>query len=282
MIFRLLFPRIEVSGANALAGQGAMGYPALTAFLGFSQVVARAVAGQTEGRFLHRFAVVHHTGRARFFGISCDKPTKARYVWFDKEVPGKAREKYWFTPPEEIHPQVDLTFSLLLETDLPAERVARLRDDPAPLARCLGHRALGGVIHRAGEKVMIEPTDALELLARSGRGHLLVDRTPELFPNDGRDALDVLLDKLTQPEEPDTPESLAGDRLFMTHIGYLAISPPAVRTRARGEIPHQHAEPIHGLAAFRRTHAVNKQTPMFWKPIFNPTQQTYTLKGEQP
>lgn len=279
MIFRLLFPRIEVSGANALAGQGAMGYPALTAFLGLSQQVARAVAGQTEGRFLHRFAVIHHTGRARFYGAYRDKPTCSRYVHALSENP--AKPEHWLSPPEEIHPQVDLTFSLLLETDLPAERIARLRDDPEPLASCLGHRALGGVIHRTSGRVAMEPTDPLELLARAGRGHLLVDRTAELFPGDGRDALEVLLDKLTVPEGRDTPDSLAGERPFMTHIGYLALSPPAMRTRARGEVMHQHAEPIYGLAAFRRTHAVDKQTPMFWKPIFNPTQQTYTLKGEQ-
>ncbi|MBF0153979.1 MAG: hypothetical protein HQL64_09600, partial [Magnetococcales bacterium] len=154
--FHVLFQRVEIGAANSLAGFGVMGYPALTAFHGLAQVVARAIAGEEQGRHLHRFAVIHHTGQARLHGQYRDKPTQKRTVHTDSDKPPKGREQYWFSPSEEIRPLVDLTVSLLLESRISAERAAFLQAQPEQLTSCLGQRALGGVIRGHG-KILLDP-----------------------------------------------------------------------------------------------------------------------------
>ncbi|MEO5364538.1 MAG: hypothetical protein H7838_13070 [Magnetococcus sp. DMHC-8] len=270
--FNLLIKRLEIGGANGLAGHGAVGFPAMTAFLGLSQVIARAVAGAEQGRFLHRFAVVHHTGHARIYGAYRDRLTQKRYLYAEAGEPNKT--EHWQSPPAEFQAQVDLTLSLLLETRLPAERAAWLAAHPGLLAECVGQRALGGVIRRHN-RVLVGP-DPLALLAQAGSGHAIADLTPELFTGDGRDPLEVMLDRLSTPGDPASP-----DRPFMAHTGYLAVSAAdPSRTTARGAVPHVFAEPVFGLAAFRRTFAVDALAPVFWRPVFDRTNATFTLKGE--
>ncbi|MBY0430496.1 MAG: hypothetical protein K2Q10_04810 [Rhodospirillales bacterium] len=269
--FNVLIRHLEIGGANALAGHGAIGYPSMTAFLGLAQVTARAVAGEMEGRFLRRFAIIHHTGRSRLYGIHRDKLTQKRYVHADAGPPSKT--EHWQSPPEYIRPQIDLTFSLLLETKVSPERAATLKEEPGILDTCIGHRALGGTVRKHG--AILSGADSFDLLARAKGGHVIVDLTPELFLGDGRDPLDVLLDRLSIFSDRASP-----DRLFMAHTGYLAVSEPALRTTARGEIPHQHAEPIFGLASFRRSFAIDAASPAFWTPVIDRNTQSFHVKGE--
>ncbi|WP_193771152.1 type I-F CRISPR-associated protein Csy2 [Candidatus Magnetaquicoccus inordinatus] len=272
--YQFLFKRVEIGGANSLAGYGAVGFPSLTAFLGLSQEWARALAGESSGRFLRRFAIVHHTGRPRMYGKYQDKFTQKRYFYADAAVPSKA--EHWLSPPEEIRPQMDLTVSLLLEVRISAMRAAYLEQHPEQLHKVAGGRALGGVVQSCGK--VVAGSDALALLRQAGRGYAIVDHTSALFPEQGEaDPLDLLLDRLASAYDPES-----GEIFFMSHIGYLGISPEALRTQARGATLHVHGEPVFGLASFRRTFALAAEDFIFWTPVLDRESQTYTLKGEKP
>lgn len=267
----VLARRLEIGGANAVAGMGAVGYPALTAFLGYAQELARALAGERAGRHLRRFAVLHHTGRPRLYGTYRNRVTQKSYAYFEKSQPAKDRQQFWFTPSADFRPQVDLTVSLVLEVTLSDQRLVHLQAHAEEAAACIGLRALGGMI-KSDEGIVIGG-DALDLIKRAGRSDVVVDRTSCLFENEEVDALDALLDQLATRH--------AEERRFVSHIGYLGVSDLAMRTTARGDaVQHQYAEPIFGLAAFRRSHALEPTMPFLWAPSIDRESGVHVLKGE--
>jgi hypothetical protein len=244
----VLIDSLQIGGANAASGTLAVGYPALTAFFGFAQVVARAFAREKSGRFLHRFAIVHHEASPRLHGKWHDQMTERRYVYSVNDG-APSRKEQWLNPSSDPRPQVDLTCSLLLDIAIPPARLAHLQDSPDDATTCLGPRALGGVVKDC--RRITFGGNGFDHLRALHRGHVIVDRTADLFPGDGRDALDVMLDTLSaerQPGDFDLP--------FPVQTGWLEISPLARRTVARGDTLHCHAEPILGLAAFRPAHRV--------------------------
>ena len=262
----VLFPKITVGGANALAGFGCVGYPALTAFLGFAHVLARLVAGADEGRFLRRFAIIHHSGTPRLYGTFHDRLTQKRAMHADQGGPSKT--EHWHSPPDDTRPQIDLQFSLLIEASISKDRAARIEAEKGDLI--VGPQALGGHVRD------FRPPDvgysSRDLLAKAPRGFVITDRTPDLFTNDGRDPLDVLLDHLESQKNR--------DRLFMAHIGYLGISPIANRKTGRSDQTlHRHVEPVFGMAEFRFKYGA-ADLPIFWTPFVDAAAGTYLVKGE--
>lgn len=268
----ILFSRIQFQGANAIAGMAIAGYPAMTAFLGYAQSVARAVAGEKDGRPLRRFAVVHHTGQPRFYGNRFNpQMTQKRGVKTDEG--GESREAMWFTPAEDWRPQIDFEASLIIEVEISEKRMAEIDVKSDILRECLGHRALGGSVVGFGRATF--QGDATEHLQRAGRGHAIVDMKDMLWNADG-DSLDILMDRLSDPYQAG-----CSDRYFATHVGYAALEDPVCRPSGRGEAEHVYAEPILSLAAFRRTYEVDEDTPLMWRPTFDRERGIYVLQGEK-
>jgi CRISPR-associated protein Csy2 len=280
----LVVKHIDVQGANANSGMFAIGYPAITAFTGFANGVLRSLATSVNVDIpsLEGIAIVHHRGHSRLYGQYGDKMTERRYL-FDRSD-GPSKEEHWFSPPSELQPQCDLTFSIAMAVTLDAATRSRIIEYPALQDTLVGPRCLGGVV--AGHRGMSWTETLADALEAMPSGFVIVDETARLAPadpNDTRDALDILLDHLCSPWKTE------GDRrirrfLLPTQIGFRAVSPLTRRPGARDpNTDHAFAEPVIGLAEWRRKFDVindnNLLAQAHWRPSIDRTRGLFTIRG---
>jgi CRISPR-associated protein Csy2 len=280
----LVIRNISVQGANANSGMFAIGYPSMTAFVGFANAFLRSLAANlsTNVPVLEGIAIVHHRGRARLYGQYGDKMTERRYHFDRSEGPSK--EEHWFSPPSDLQPQCDLTFSIIVAATIDNVTLAQMIEYPALLDILIGPRCLGGVV--AGHRGMISVETLTEALEATSPGFVIVDETASLEsgdPEDPRDALDVMLDHLCFPWRMEG-ERRIHRRLLPTQIGFRAVSPLARRPGARDpETDHAFAEPLIGLAEWRRKHDViydrNLLSQSHWRPSIDRTSGLFTIRG---
>ncbi|MFP5514819.1 MAG: type I-F CRISPR-associated protein Csy2 [Alphaproteobacteria bacterium] len=278
----LTIPNIQVQGANANSGMFAVGYPAITAFSGFSKSFLRSVAAHfgTNIPVLDGFAVIHHTGRARLYGRYHDKMTERRYVHDRANTPSKSG--HWLNPPSEIQPQGDLTFSIAIGCSLDPKIQAHLVEYPDLLDALIGPRALSGTVARCGTGVWSDTLS--EALIAAPSGWVIVDETASLACDDGRDALDVMLDQLSFPWRV-SGERPVFRRLFPSQIGFRAVSPLTHRAGQRdADTDHAFAEPVIGLAEWRRRHDVLNDKALLeksrWSPRIDRAAGLFTIQGD--
>jgi CRISPR-associated protein Csy2 len=274
--------RIEVNGANALSGMMAVGYPAMTAFHGFSRALLRGIetAFGSGGKALKGFAVVHHGGRARLYGNFRDRMTEIRYVHDRAANPSKTA--HYLNPPSEVQPKCDLVFSLIVEADVDPSAAVALTDRDL-LASIVGPRALGGTVRSVGRASLHGSlSDGLKGLPP---GLVLIDRTSELQAGEGIDALDAMLDLLGHPYRQTEDGARKYRHLLPTQIGFRGVSEPVVgRPGARDpSVPHVFAEPVIGLVEMRRRHEVVSDAALVaqarWTSHAHEATRLYTLRG---
>lgn len=273
---------IQVQGANANSGMFAVGYPAMTAFSGFAKSFLRSVATHfgAEIPMLDGFAVIHHTGRARLYGRYGNRMTERRYVYERAGQPSKPG--HYLNPPSEIQPQGDLTFSIAIDCPLDPAIRAQLVAYPALLDALIGPRALSGAVARCGTGAWSDTlSDALSV---APSGWVIVDETASLACDDGRDALDVMLDQLSSPWRVSGGRT-AYRRLFPSQIGFRAVSPLARRPGQRDpDTDHAFAEPVIGLAEWRRRYDVLNDEALLdksrWRPRIDRATGLFTLQGD--
>ncbi len=274
---------IQVQGANANSGMFAVGYPAMTAFSGFSKSFLRSVAAHfgTEVPVLDGFAVIHHTGRARLYGRYGDKMTERRYVYERAGPPSKPG--HWLNPPSEIQPQCDLTFSIAIGCTLDPAVQAQLVEYPNLLDALVGPRALSGTVARCGAGVWADTLS--DALTAAPSGWVVIDETASLACSGGRDALDVMLDQLSSPWRISGTRAVFR-RLFPSQIGFRAVSPLARRPGQRDpDTDHVFAEPVIGLAEWRHRHDVLNDEALLgkshWSPRIDRATGLFTIQGNR-
>lgn len=257
---------ITVNGANAMSGMFAVGYPALTAFSGFAHAVLRNVESTFGGErpLLKGMAIVHHTGRARMYGKYGNKLTERRYVYDRFSLPSKP--EHFINPPSEMDPQCDLTFSLCIEADLRPEVAEMLVREHGWLSVLLGSRCMGGTIQGHGK--LAWTSSVKDAISAASSGSVIIDQTDSLDDKDGKDALDVLLDRMTAP----TAKGAAFQRPLPSQIGYRAISPLS-RTRGgvrSNAVDHAFVEPVIGLAEWRKKYDVLCEASLLRRAVWTP------------
>jgi len=253
----LLMPNIQVAGANAMSGAHVIGYPALPAFLGFANTVCRALSEWSGTSFRTKgIAILHHGSRLRRYRYS--GLTRKKSVYADAEIPG--RDSYWFTPPNEHQPQLDLSLSLIVDAAFPPGLVAEAARSLDELCAAMPLRCLGGTISEAIKPRLVGTAE--EIAKNTRNGWFLVDRSDEIT-EDG-DALDNLLRLTTGPDA-------RSKRRIAVQSGYRAITPFARRRGTRSsECDHAFVEDVTTLAAFvpRRecTVSLEHMRQCFWRP----------------
>jgi len=139
----LLMPNVQVSGANAMSGGHVIGYPALPAFLGLANTVCRALSDVGGYSFRARgIAILHHDSSLRLFRYK--NLTRKKSVYADRKPSG--RDSSWFSPPNEHQPQMNLSFSLVIDAAFPGSLLADVARTPEILAAAMPLRCLGGTI----------------------------------------------------------------------------------------------------------------------------------------
>src|SRR5262249_6514606 len=113
----LVLPALTVHGANAISCPLVIGYPSMTAFNGLGHQIVRQLANEIEMEVqLERFAVLHHAAQLRAHGQWHNRLTQKRYVHTDpRSRKSGERAHYMLSPSASAMPEMDLSFSLVLE-----------------------------------------------------------------------------------------------------------------------------------------------------------------------
>ena len=260
---------MRVRGANAANGGHVIGYPAMTAFLGFAFSVCRDVSS-ISGRPVKAKSVfvMHHDGSVRTHGRYGDKFTHKKSVHTYSEFPDAARAAMIHTPPIELQPQCDIDVTIGIELD--RELQGSVFDAKTQLVT----RAFGGVVTEHGEPILIE--DPLDRLSRLRTGWFVIDRTELLA--DGADALDALISILGNPER-------RRERFAAGQIGYRAVSTIKRRQGTRDEQDHAFVESVTGLTQFVPRHEILKTSESFkqalWTPTIDREAGFFLMKGQR-
>ena len=291
----------SVGGANALCGAHAVGYPGMPAFNGMASVVARNVGRMSGGDGLVRgLAVLHHSGRLRARGRYGTRLTHKRAVHDSSERSPRDH----FATPMAVQPQVDLAFTLGVETDLPPAFIAACEEAArgggrSPAMDAVPVRSLGG---------RVEPTavgfgGALDdAMRKAPPGWLLCDHTDELDGHGGvveamvartfgRGAAGKRAVAALDPTAASDPETVAeavrkardaAGRVPM-HVGWISVSEGRPRRGARDPgATHHYVESVTGLASFTRRHEALRNEP--WRAHWVPSidGDLFTLGASRP
>lgn len=253
----LLMPNMQITGANAMSGAHVIGYPALPAFLGLANTVCRSLSELFGTSFRSRgIAILHHGSRLRRHGYN--GLTRKKSFYANAHLP--QRTAFWFTPPNEHQPQMDLSFSLIIKAAFSPGLVAEAARSPDSLCTAMPLRGLGGTISEAIKPRLVGTLE--EIAKNTHNGWFLVDRSEEIV-GDG-DALDNLLRLTTGPDA-------RVEHRIAVQCGYRAITPFAQRRGTRSsECDHAFVEDLTTLAAFvpkrNCTVSPDRMRPCFWQP----------------
>jgi CRISPR-associated protein Csy2 len=281
----LLIPHIQIHNANAMSSPYTVGFPAMTAWLGAVHALQRHAQQQgfSDVNFLkvgvscHAFDLQTYKGRGDFVSsiIGTSNP-------LDKDGNRPA-----FIEEARCH----LTVSLLIEYD--GVRKVKLNDFIALINQSLPRfkMASGDILSVKPIQALTldedTPSDLRKITNKLMLGHVLIERRNLMIKsmNDGKDALDALLDhlKLMHRAEEDkdgnvtwTSQRLEKGWLVPIAVGFQGISDLAIAQNQRdSSTPHRFAESVLTLGEFVMPYRIHDIDQMLWHYHANQSQNLY-------
>lgn len=285
----LLIPRIQIHNANALSSPFTIGFPAMTACLGFMHALERQlknVSGFNDededfafvslGVISHAFHL--HTYRGQGDYVASIVGT------------GNPLDKSGNRPSFIEEARCDLTVSLLIECDA---------EDDENLVLHVTQLLQSSMKIAGGDIVKFQPlqymsidnnADTRQLMGKVMPGYCLIERR-ELMQqamNDGQDAIDVLLDYVKLNHRSETNEQ--GDTTWHSHrkskgwlvpiaTGFQGITELGKAEHQRdADTPHRFAESIVTLGEFVMPYRINELDNMLWQYEYDEQNDLYLCK----
>lgn len=277
----LLLPKIIVQNANALSSPYTIGFPAMSAWLGFTHNLQRKLIekGFESFRVLGTAVISHdanlqvHRGNGDYVNsiIGTGNP-------LDKDGGRSA-----FIEEARIH----LKVSLLLE----CEGVSK-RDEEGflpLLSKLLRHMRIAGgdIMHVGDPDLYSDPSDFTPFKRKLMPGFALVERT-ELMQEamkEGKDALEALLhytsvhNSYEADEEKWIAKRATSGWIVPISVGFQGISEPGMAKNQRdSETPHRFAESVVTLGEFKMVYKIEKIDEILWKQVFDQQNDLYLCK----
>lgn len=240
--FIVLFPRLEISGANAQPAWWFVAPPSPTAYVGFGQALAlKCLPPDSNDEFIGVGAVVHD------FRLRAERLPDS-YQWHPHQHRGATlidKDDYADTKTLALSAQpsarCDLTVSLAVVFEegasVDAEMIERFMRSA---------RVAGGAVE--GDAIKYElHADMAQVKQRLKTGFSLHARPDLMKPRIGEDTLDALL-RATCP----TADNLKANPWVMPALfGFSRITPVQDRIWTRDGHPHAFAEPLVGLVQLK-------------------------------
>ena len=282
----LLIPHIKIHNANAMSSPYTIGFPAMTAWLGAVHALQRHVQQQgfsdvgflNVGVSCHAFDLQTYKGRGDFVSsiIGTSNP-------LDKDGNRPA-----FIEEARCH----LTVSLLVEYE-------GLDPDDLDAFNKVIETKLHSMKMASGDILSVKPIQALTLdednysqqlkiiTNKLMLGHVLIERRDLMIKsmNDGKDALDALLDhlKLTHSAKQDedgnvtwTTQRLEKGWLVPIAVGFQGISDLAIAQNQRDSTtPHRFAESVLTLGEFVMPYRIRDIDQILWQYHVDQSQNLY-------
>lgn len=270
----LILPHLKIHNANALSSPFTIGFPAMTAWLGFVHALERKLsqAGLSD-LMLHSTAVVSHR---------CDVQTHKGEGDFVHSIIGTANpldkdgSRSAFIEEARCH----LDVSLVIEWSGNEEQVQQPEFTEQLQAVIATMKVAGGDVLAVGKpsvKSVITEDDTGRVLRQLMPGYVLIERRDLMIDamQQGDDAIDALLGYLTVHHHCEQLE----DQSVVWHsqrktsgwivpiaTGFQGISPLGEAKNQRDpSVPHRFAESVVTLGEFVMVHKIKHLDDILWQ-----------------
>ncbi|NOE61592.1 type I-F CRISPR-associated protein Csy2 [Vibrio cholerae] len=270
----LILPHLKIHNANALSSPFTIGFPAMTAWLGFVHALERKLsqAGLSD-LMLHSAAVVSHR---------CDVQTHKGEGDFVHSIIGTANpldkdgSRSAFIEEARCH----LDVSLVIEWSGNEEQVQQPEFTEQLQAVIATMKVAGGDVLAVGKpsvKSVITEDDTGRVLRQLMPGYVLIERRDLMIDamQQGDDAIDALLGYLTVHHHCEQLEdqSVAWHSQRKTSgwivpiaTGFQGISPLGEAKNQRDpSVPHRFAESVVTLGEFVMAHKIKHLDDILWQ-----------------
>ncbi|EOI6458232.1 type I-F CRISPR-associated protein Csy2 [Vibrio cholerae] len=270
----LILPHLKIHNANALSSPFTIGFPAMTAWLGFVHALERKLsqAGLSD-LMLHSAAVVSHR---------CDVQTHKGEGDFVHSIIGTANpldkdgSRSAFIEEARCH----LDVSLVIEWSGNEEQVQQPEFTEQLQAVIATMKVAGGDVLAVGKpsvKSVITEDDTGRVLRQLMPGYVLIERRDLMIDamQQGDDAIDALLGYLTVDHHCEQLEdqSVAWHSQRKTSgwivpiaTGFQGISPLGEAKNQRDpSVPHRFAESVVTLGEFVMAHKIKHLDDILWQ-----------------
>lgn len=270
----LILPHLKIHNANALSSPFTIGFPAMTAWLGFVHALERKLnqAGLSE-LMLHSAAVVSHR---------CDVQTHKGEGDFVYSIIGtgnpldKDGSRSAFIEEARCH----LDVSLVIEWSGNDEELQQPDFTQQLQAVIATMKVAGGDVLSVGKssvKSVITEQDTAQVLRQLMPGYVLIERRDLMIEamQQSDDALDALLAYLTVHHQCEQLEDesivwrsqrKASGWIVPIATGYQGISPLGEAKNQRDpSVPHRFAESVVTLGEFVMAHKIKHLDDILWQ-----------------
>ncbi|CAB1254071.1 type I-F CRISPR-associated protein Csy2 [Vibrio cholerae] len=270
----LILPHLKIHNANALSSPFTIGFPAMTAWLGFVHALERKLsqAGLSD-LMLHSAAVVSHR---------CDVQTHKGEGDFVHSIIGTANpldkdgSRSAFIEEARCH----LDVSLVIEWSGNEDQVQQPEFTQQLQAVIAAMKVAGGDVLSFGKpsvKSVITQEDTAQVLRQLMPGYVLIERRDLMIDamQQGDDAIDALLGYLTVDHHCEQLEdqSVAWHSQRKTSgwivpiaTGFQGISPLGEAKNQRDpSVPHRFAESVVTLGEFVMAHKIKHLDDILWQ-----------------
>lgn len=288
-------PHLKIHNANALSSPFTIGFPAMTAWLGFTHALERKLQTQGyESLVLLSVGVISHR---------CDLQTYQGEGDFVRSIIGTANpvDKDGSRPAFIEEARCHLDVSLLIEYEADESELDKLSQTTfmTQLSQQLSQMKLAGgdlLDFKPPTLVDVDEEDEQQkrrLLTSFMPGYALIERR-ELMAEamaQGADALDALLDHLTvyHDSEQDDDNQVtwhsfrkAPGWIVPIATGFHGISPLGEAKNQRDpDVPHCFAESLVTLGEFVMAHRIKQLSDFLWEYEFDSEKNLYLCQNIQ-
>lgn len=277
----LLLPKIIVQNANALSSPYTIGFPAMTAWLGFTHNLQRKLTEKGFEEFkVHATAVISHDTNLQVHRGNGD---------FVNSIVGTANPldkdgaRSAFIEEARIH----LKVSLLLECEGISNRD---KESFIPtLSKLLRHMRIAGgdILHFQQPDIYNDLSDFTPFKRELMPGFALIERNELMreVMQEGKDALEALLyytavhNSYEIDEEKWIAKRATSGWIVPIAVGFQGISEPGTAKNQRdSETLHRFAESIVTLGEFKMVYKIESLDEILWQQSFDQKNDLYLCK----
>ncbi|KQB02402.1 type I-F CRISPR-associated protein Csy2 [Vibrio metoecus] len=270
----LILPHLKIHNANALSSPFTIGFPAMTAWLGFVHALERKLsqAGLSD-LMLHSAAVVSHR---------CDVQTHKGEGDFVHSIIGTANplDKDGSRPAFIEEARCHLDVSLVIEWSGNKDEVQQPEFTQQLQAVIATMKVAGGDVLAVGKpsvKSVITEDDTGRVLRQLMPGYVLIERRDLMIDamQQGADAIDALLGYLTVHHHCEQLEDQSvvwnsqrktSGWIVPIATGFQGISPLGEAKNQRDpSVPHRFAESVVTLGEFVMVHKIKHLDDILWQ-----------------
>lgn len=291
----LLIPHIKIHNANALSSPFTIGFPAITAWLGFAHALQRKLNQQGFNSLnFYATGIVSH---------QCDLQTFKGPGDFVNSIIGTANpldkegKRTAFIEEARCHLEVSLVIAYHSEDEKELRRFEQDSFIKTLSSLLLTMKIAGGDILEVEDPETFvlsqdEPNEDHQILRRLMPGYGLLERRDLMKSamDEGKDALDALLDFLLVSHQCEKREN--GSVEWKTQrktsgwivpiaTGFHGISALAKAKNQRDlDVPHRFAESVVTLGEFVMAHRLNSIWDMLWVYTYDPENNLYLCQQD--